>query len=90
MPPPKICANVSTCSEEVPGVETGAECEITSVSPSSVNSIPNVATNEEMPTTAMKKPLMKPIRPAPSSARITAGTSGRPTLTLTACRRGTA
>ena len=42
----------------MPGVDTGAECEITSVRPSSVNSIPNVATNEEMPTTAMKNPLM--------------------------------
>ena len=48
-------------ASEVPGVATGAACEITSVRPSSVNSIPNVATNEEMPTTAMKNPLTKPI-----------------------------
>ena len=45
-----------------------------------MNSIPNVATNEEMPTTAMKKPLTKPTRPLPSSDRITAGTSGTPLL----------
>src|SRR5205807_1763605 len=66
--------------EDVPGVGTGAECEITSVSPSSVNSIPNVATNEEMPTTAMKNPLIAPISALPHRARITAGKSGRPAL----------
>ncbi len=57
---------------------TGAPCEITSVMPSSVNSMPSVATNEEIPTTAMKKPLMRPISPLPTSEMISAGISGTP------------
>ncbi len=62
----------------MPGVGTGAAWEMISVRPSSVNSIPSVVTNEEMPTTATKKPLIEADLPLTSSDRITAGTSGTP------------
>ncbi len=46
-----------TCA---PGVLTGAPWEMIRLIPSKVNSIPSVATNELIPTTAMKKPLTAP------------------------------
>ena len=80
MPPPNTCAKVVTAVGEVPGVDTGAVWEITSVRPSSVKSIPNVAMNEEMPMTATKNPLTRPINVLPSNDTITAGTSGTPAV----------
>ena len=50
VPPPRICANVGVPTIDVPGVVTCSECEITSVTPSSTNSIPSVATNDAILT----------------------------------------
>ena len=61
-----------------PGIVTGSAWEMIRVSPSRVNSMPSVVTNELMPTIAVKKPLMKPTTMHPTSARITHGTWGIP------------
>ena len=65
-------------SVEVPGIAAGAACEITSVVPSSANSIPSVTTNEAIPTTATKNPLIVPISMQTTRVITRAGTSGRP------------
>ena len=81
MPAPKTFPNVPTgiCP---PGVATGVPLEMISDSPSNVNSIPSVATNELMPTTATNTPLIAPTAMQTSSATISASTSGRPTEVL--------
>ncbi len=61
---------------------TGVPWEMISASPSNVNSIASVVTNELMPMTATKKPLSAPTTMHSSSATITPGSSGRPTLVL--------
>ncbi len=71
-----LCVVACTCA---PGVATGWPWEMISVSPSSANSMPSVVTNELMPTTATKNPLISPTAMHAISATITLGTSGRPT-----------
>ena len=89
MPPPNTLRERVDVQREVPGVETGAECEITSVTPSSVNSIPSVVTNEEMPTTAMKKPLIEADQAADEQCQ-DHRRDERHAGVVTACRRRTA
>ncbi len=57
-----------------PGSRTGSAWETISVSPSSVNSMPSVVTNELMPTIAVKNPLTAPTTMQPASAISTHGT----------------
>src|SRR3954467_9895911 len=81
VPPPNTRANVVSPSVfDVPGVATGCALEMISVKPSSASSIPSVVTNELMPTTAVKMPLISPTMHAPSMASTRLGTSGRPQL----------
>ena len=56
--------------------------EMISVRPSSVNNVPSVATNEEIPTKAITSPLNRPTSIATISAPIIAGIRGRPTFAL--------
>ena len=80
-----MCAPLITCVTltcvlvtSAPGIATGSAWEMTSVSPSSVNSMPSVVTNELMPTTAVKNPLTKPTTMQQASAISTHGTCGIP------------
>src|SRR5271165_5012069 len=73
-----VTCTVDVCSW-APGVATGVPLEMISDRPSNVNSIPSVVTNELMPTTATKKPLMAPTPMQTSRATITDGTRPRPT-----------
>ena len=80
-----MCAPLTTCVTLTvvlvtcaPGVATGSPWEMISVSPSNVNSMPSVVTNELMPTIAVKKPLITPTAMQPASASSTLGTSGSP------------
>ena len=45
----------------MPGVLTGVACEMISVRPSSVNNVPSVATNDEIPTTDDGESVERPI-----------------------------
>ncbi len=56
--------------------------EMISVRPDSVNSVPSVVTNDEMPTTETTSPLNRPTSIAAINAPIIAGTSGSPTFTF--------
>ena len=67
---------------------TGWASEMISVKPSSASSMPSVVTNELMPTTAVKTPLMAPTVIAPSIASARAGSSGRPQLWTSKNRNG--
>src|SRR6476469_7212787 len=81
VPPPNTFPKVPSggCP---PGVATGVPLEMISDSPSNVNSVPSVATNELTPRTDTNTPLTTPITMHTSSAPITAGTSGRPSDVL--------
>src|SRR5579875_819314 len=80
VPPPMTDWNVPPPNTEVPGVVIWIEPEITSVSPYSPNRVPSVVTNEEIPITATKMPLMTPTAPHTTSASSNAGTSGSPAV----------
>src|SRR5919197_4232628 len=81
VPPPNTRANVDSPSMfDVPGVATGWALEMISVKPSNASSMPNVATNELMPTTAVKMPLISPTTMQASRAITRLGTSGSPQL----------
>jgi hypothetical protein len=67
---------------EVPGVATGSALEMINVKPSSARSIPSVVTNELIPTTAVKMPLISPTIMAPTSASTRLGISGSPQLLI--------
>ena len=47
---------------DVPGVVTCVAWEMISVRPSSMNSVPSVVTNDEIPMNATKKPLNSPMQ----------------------------
>ena len=64
----------------VPGVATGWASEMISVKPSSASSMPSVVTNELMPTTAVKTPLISADEHAREHRQRQAGSSGRPQL----------
>ena len=68
-----------TFTTEVPGALIWVACEMISVSPPSVNRLPSVATNDEIPSTDTASPLSKPTPVANSRAMIMAGISGSPT-----------
>ena len=47
-----------------PGMSTGAALEMIRVSPPTPSNVPRVTMNDEMPTTAVRKPLSRPTTPA--------------------------
>ena len=65
-----------------PGMFSCSACEMISVRPSSVNSVPSVVMNELTLKTAVMTPLMKPISMHTSIVRIRLGRSGMPPPTI--------